>query len=224
MSVMFFHGCSQRVEAACYYQTNDPLVKCERFVGMHRQNPINRLAPLCLFGGEDLEWQLCEEIFDKDTPFRVQMTAFGVPLNKESVDFDAQIEHLKSLRNKTSDRMHFGKSVKLVADGGFFSNLMQLQWPGRIDGRDGHWITSPEVFRQAAKAFWDAGFVIHVHTSADLGLELVLDTLEHLQAHRPRFGRKFVIEHLGALKHRPKHLDVSDPFGGYFERIAIQNG
>jgi predicted amidohydrolase YtcJ len=74
---------------------------------------------------------------------------------------------------------------------------MQLQWPGRIDGRDGHWITSPEMLRQAAEAFWDAGFVIHVHTSADLGLELVLDTLEYLQARRPRFGRKFVIEHLG---------------------------
>ena len=149
------------------------------------------------FGGEELEWKLCEEIFDEDTPFRLQMTSFGVPLGADTVDFPARIAHFKSLREKTTARMHFGKSIKLVADGGFFSNLMQLQWPGRIDGRDGHWITSPEMLRLAAEAYWDAGFVIHVHTSADLGLELVLDTLEHLQARRPRFGRKFVIEHLG---------------------------
>jgi predicted amidohydrolase YtcJ len=149
------------------------------------------------FGGEELEWQLCEETFNEDTPFRVQLTPLGMPLGGESIDFRARVAHLKSLRARKTVRAHFGKSVKLLADGGFFSNLMQLQWPGRIDGRDGHWITSPEILRQAAEVYWDEGDVIHVHTSADLGLELVLDTLEHLQARKPRFGRKFVIEHLG---------------------------
>ncbi|UVO35725.1 amidohydrolase [Bradyrhizobium arachidis] len=150
-----------------------------------------------LCAGEELEWQLCQEAFDENTPFRVQMTPVGIPVGAESVDIPARMAHLKSLRAKKTVRAHFGKSVKLFADGGFFSNLMQLNWPGRIDGHDGHWITSPEILRQATEAYWDAGDVVHIHTSADLGLELVLDTLEHLQARRPRFGRKLVIEHLG---------------------------
>lgn len=154
------------------------------------------------FGGESVEWQICQSMFDETTPFRVQLTPLAVPvgagIDSGRIDYPARIAELQSFRlAKKTSRLHFGKSVKFLADGGFFSNLMQLQWPGRIDGRDGEWMTSPEVLREAVEAFWNAGFVIHVHTSADLGFELVLDILEDLQARRPRAGRKFVIEHLG---------------------------
>ncbi|WOH57686.1 amidohydrolase [Bradyrhizobium sp. BWC-3-1] len=162
-------------------------------------------------GGEELEWQLCQEAFDENTPFRVQMTPVGIPFGADSVDIPARMADLRSIRARKTVRAHFGKSVKLFADGGFFSNLMQLNWPGRIEGQDGHWITSPEILRQAAEAYWDAGNVIHIHTSADLGLELVLDTLEHLQARRPRFGRKLVIEHLGVST--PEQIQRAAEFG-----------
>jgi predicted amidohydrolase YtcJ len=56
---------------------------------------------------------------------------------------------------------------------------------------------APEIFEKVARLFWNEGFQIHVHCSAELGVELALDTLEKLQWERPRFNHRFTIEHFG---------------------------
>lgn len=68
---------------------------------------------------------------------------------------------------------------------------------GVLPSSHGRWVTSPEALYGIAEPMWKAGYAIHVHTSADLGLDLVLDTLARLQDIRPRFGHKFVVEHFG---------------------------
>ena len=55
----------------------------------------------------------------------------------------------------------------------------------------------PDLFLELARLYWQAGLQIHVHTTGDLGLELVLDTLQTLQDERPRFDHRFTIEHMG---------------------------
>jgi len=85
----------------------------------------------------------------------------------------------------------------LFTDGAFFSELMQVQAPGFIDGHNGEWLTAPEQFEAAARAYWNKGYRIHVHCTGDLGVELALDVLDRLQFERPRFDHRFTIEHFG---------------------------
>lgn len=153
-----------------------------------------------IIAGPELEWDLATRILERDdTPFRVQFTPTATPgAADDAFDMEAHVREITSWRKtRRTHRLHFGRSVKLFVDGGFFSSLMQLRWPGRTDGGHGEWMTPPERFQELAKYYWDRGFILHVHTSADLGMELVLETLEMLQAGKPRFGRKFIIEHLG---------------------------
>jgi predicted amidohydrolase YtcJ len=53
----------------------------------------------------------------------------------------------------------------------------------------------PEMFEERAKWYWDAGFQLHVHVNGDLGLDLVLDTVERRLAERPRDDHRTVIVH-----------------------------
>ncbi|MEQ1484241.1 amidohydrolase [Methyloglobulus sp.] len=130
-----------------------------------------------------------------DTPFR---TYFIPDVQTASLQngFDKALEWIKSLPETGTHRLRFLNSVKLFADGAFFSQYMQLK-VGYIDGHHGEWMTPPETFEKLALVYWKAGYKIHVHTNGDLGLDLVLDTLQKLQNERPRFDHRFTIEHMG---------------------------
>ena len=104
---------------------------------------------------------------------------------------------MREFEGRDTDRLFFGNSVKLFTDGGFFAELMQMREPGFIDGHHGEWLMSPESFYDHARAFWLEGKQIHVHCTGDMGVELALDTLEKLQAEKPRFNHRFTIEHFG---------------------------
>lgn len=186
----------------------------ETFKDIVHANGITTFGDMAFgrFGGEATEWSLATDVFDNDrTPFRVQFTTTGLPHYGAPQDLQSRLTSIKETYKQKTGRLSFGNSIKFFADGGFFSALMQLQWPGQLDGAHGHWITTPEVIREAAELYWDAGYVLHVHTSGDLGLEMVLDILEHLQARRPRFGRKFVIEHFGVST--PEQVERMAAFG-----------
>lgn len=91
--------------------------------------------------------------------------------------------------------------VKLFADGAIISQLMQMKDPyldrdGRPDpDHHGEWLMTPEVFEERSKAYWDAGFQLHIHVNGDLGLEMVLDTLERRLTETPRHDHRTVIVH-----------------------------
>jgi predicted amidohydrolase YtcJ len=71
---------------------------------------------------------------------------------------------------------------------------MQMK-DGYTDGHHGEWIMKPDDFAQAFKVYWDAGYQIHIHTTGDEGLELVLSTLERNLKENPRVDHRAVIVH-----------------------------
>jgi len=90
--------------------------------------------------------------------------------------------------------MFFAKQIKLFADGAIISQLMQMKQP-YTDGHHGEWIIPPAELEKRAKLFWDAGYQIHVHVNGDLGLDVVLATLEKRVKEAPRLDHRFVIVH-----------------------------
>jgi len=96
-----------------------------------------------------------------------------------------------------SHRIRIGRHVKLLADGAFFSRLMQMNPPGYPDGRHGAWLTEPDHLLAQARPFWNAGYDVHVHVNGDRGLDVVLDMLATLLSEKPRFDHRLCLEHMG---------------------------
>lgn len=146
----------------------------------------------------DMEWPALLEVMGRDdTPFRVQMVPRAADRAGAADDPAADLDRVRALAERGTDRLQFRDHVKLFTDGGFYAELMQLQAPGFIDGHEGEWLMLPETFETLARTFWNAGYRLHVHCTGDLGLELALDVLEKLQFERPRVNHRFTIEHFG---------------------------
>ncbi|WP_294536151.1 amidohydrolase [uncultured Rhodoblastus sp.] len=90
--------------------------------------------------------------------------------------------------------MFFPGQIKLFADGAIISQLMQMK-DGYTDGHKGEWIMSPEQLEERARLYWNAGYQLHIHVNGDLGLEVVLDTLERRLKENPRNDHRTVIVH-----------------------------
>lgn len=132
-----------------------------------------------------------------DCPVRVRLTPDVFALSVALGSPDKALDFIAGLPAKNTHHLIAGSGVKLFADGAFFSQRMQMNWPAYMDGHRGEWITAPEQFAALARLCWNAGHQIHVHTNGDLGLDLVLDTLEHLWNEKPRINHRFTIEHFG---------------------------
>src|SRR5208283_2125886 len=88
----------------------------------------------------------------------------------------------------------FNKQIKLFADGAIISQLMQMEG-GYTDGHHGEWMMTPRNLEERAKLYWDAGYQLHIHVNGDLGLETVLDVLEHRMGENPRSNHRSVVVH-----------------------------
>ena len=131
-----------------------------------------------------------------EVPFRTRLVAHGTILARgESPEKGPELAN--RLPEFNSHRLEFGRHIKLFSDGAFFSQLAQMQAPGYIDGHFGEWLATPEVLEQHIRAYWHAGYQIHVHVTGDLGLELTLDILQKMQDEKPRFNHGFTLEHFG---------------------------
>lgn len=160
-----------------------------------------------------MEWEATKAAFNNEhTPFRIELIPDGNALAGHERDNAAALDLINALPERNTHRLRFSDHVKLFTDGAFFSQLMQLQEPGYIDGHHGEWIMVPEQFEEAARLYWNAGYKIHVHCTGDLGVELALDVLEKLQWERPRFGHRFTIEHFGLST--PEQVQRLAEFGG----------
>ncbi|MDP7066079.1 MAG: hypothetical protein QF637_00485, partial [Acidimicrobiales bacterium] len=110
----------------------------------------------------ELEWAALEEtIGGPEVPFRTEFMPYAV--NTEGMvpgDDDQQrvglVQQIQSHRERNGHRLTFGNHVKMLADGGFFAELMRLNPPGYLDGHDGEWITPPEQFEATARVLWNA--------------------------------------------------------------------
>ena len=113
------------------------------------------------------------------------------------VDFTAGLAAIEPLAGGRNGKIWNLRAVKLFADGAMFSQLMQLRWPGYVDGHHGEWLMAPPVLREGVLAAWRAGYGIHVHVNGDAGMDAVLTGLEAAQAECPRFDHRFLVHHVG---------------------------
>ncbi len=123
------------------------------------------------------------------------LKVMGVPTH--CPEFAEGLKAIDAIQARSSRRIRFSKSVKLFADGAMFSQLMQMNPPGYIDGHHGEWLMAPEVLAEGVKVFWNAGYQIHVHVNGDGGMDAVLASLAAAQAQKPRFDHRFMMHHVG---------------------------
>ena len=121
----------------------------------------------------------------------------GIGPPDQPVAFEQGLAAMQPLFERAGPKVWFSKSVKLFADGAMFSQLMQMNPPGYIDGHHGEWLMAPDVLMQGVRTFWNAGWQVHVHVNGDGGMDAVLQVLEAAQAERPRFDHRFHLHHVG---------------------------
>jgi len=172
---------------------------------------LQRLKEVVHFGGHTTIGDLATGLFDfeseaaalaqwldgEDVPFRTRLVAHGMRMMAGGRTPEQGVAFADTLPARNTHRLRFGRHIKLFSDGAFFSQLAQLQEPGYIDGHHGEWLMPPEQLQTVMRAYWHAGYQIHVHVTGDLGLELALDCLETLQDEKPRFNHGFTLEHFG---------------------------
>ena len=115
----------------------------------------------------------------------------------QAVDFGAALAPMQALLERATPKVWFSRAVKLFADGAMFSQLMQMNPPGYIDGHAGEWLMTPKVLAQGVQTYWNASWQIHVHVNGDAGMDAVLAALEAAQQERPRFDHRFFMHHVG---------------------------
>ena len=140
---------------------------------------------------------LTEQLEGDDVPFRTRLVVHGTRLTHGGRKPEEGPAMAADLLRHNSHRLSFGRHIKLFSDGAFFSQLAQMQEPGYIDGHHGEWLAAPEELERHIRAYWHAGYQIHVHVTGDLGLELTLDILQKMQEEKPRFSHGFTFEHFG---------------------------
>jgi len=172
---------------------------------------LERLKKVVHHGGHTTIGDLATGLFDFETeattlaqllegnevPFRTRLVAHSARMSGGGRTLEQAVEKAEGLVERNSHRLHFGKHIKMFSDGAFFSALAQLQAPGYIDEHHGEWLMPPEILEKNIRAYWHAGFQIHVHVTGDLGLELAIDVLEKMQFERPRFNHGYTFEHFG---------------------------
>jgi predicted amidohydrolase YtcJ len=131
-----------------------------------------------------------------DSPVRVRLTPDVAGIAAQT-SADAAFDFVGTIADGNTGHVFFNNGIKLFADGAMFSQLMQLNAPGYIDGHSGAWITQPTAFAVLAQRYWNAGYQIHVHANGDAGVDMALATLEKLAAEHPRSDHRFTIEHYG---------------------------
>lgn len=140
-------------------------------------------------------WPVVSEVFGA-APFRTLMIAdsrvFGEPAGGAE-----SLKGMAALRSLETPNITWVKQVKLFADGAFYSQLMQMNPPGYLDGHHGEWMMTPDDLMARARRFWHAGYQIHVHTNGDMGVDVVINLLETLLDEMPRDDHRFTLHHLG---------------------------
>lgn len=165
-----------------------------------------------LFGAVDPEYQLAALeacIERKNRPLRIVNIADARGFSNRAIGrkvmgnpnecppFEAGLAAIESMLPRESRRVRFSKAVKLFADGAMFSQLMQMNPPGYIDGHQGEWLMSPAVLAEGVRVFWEAGYQVHVHVNGDGGMDSVLAALGAAQEKKPRFDHRFMVHHVG---------------------------
>lgn len=138
---------------------------------------------------------LQQTIFEKQSPVSMHVIGNGKTLALNGLDSALAI--LDDFQNRSNAQIQYlPKQVKLLADGAFYSQLMQMD-EGYLDGHHGEWITPPEELKMAAEAYWQEGYQLHIHVNGDKGVNVVLDIIDGLLQQYPREDHRTVLHHYG---------------------------
>ena len=132
-----------------------------------------------------------------DSPIRVRLTPDVGALTNTLKSEEAAFNFIKDIGGNNNRHLFTNGAIKLFADGAMYSQAMQLNAPGYIDGHKGEWISPPDQFNKDLTRYWDAGYHIHVHSNGDGGITMVLDGLERVLNSKPRVDHRLSIEHYG---------------------------
>ncbi len=167
----------------------------------------------------DMELQAFQAVLNDDSvPFRTYIVSS--PLLMQQKWGDKTFEKTAALEQLSTDRLIFLKQIKTFADGAFVSQLMQMDFPGYIDGHQGKWIVPPEKLADLNLPYWQNGFGIHIHVNGDKGVDASLDMVEALLLKQPRWDHRVTLHHFGLSTQdqitRAAKLGVELSVNGYY--------
>ena len=139
-------------------------------------------------------WSLRWEIGNR--PYRFVLVPNAMYFSNELNSTREVVAAAQDLLGKSSDRIRVQKHIKYYADGAIYSQLMQMTQP-YLDGHHGEWMIPPERQTELLRAFWQAGWDVHIHVNGDAGLDKVLDDVERMRAELPAHNPRIVLEHYG---------------------------
>lgn len=160
---------------------------------MHRAGVTALNEPGAQVGPEQLA--LYQSVLGhSDTPFTTTLIVDGRTMFERHRE--GAIDHTREIiASAAAGKVRFlDGQIKFFADGAIVSQKMQMR-EGYLDGHRGEWMTEPDDFKAAWQLYWDAGFNPHIHVNGDLGLDMVLDTLDAALARTPRDDHRSVIVH-----------------------------
>ena len=171
---------------------------------MLRQNGITTISDMAtgIFGSYAMEAGLISATFAaKGVPVRVMLMPYASEVSARAGSL-AQAPSLiaKEEIAASSNKVFTNNRVKILSDGAFFAPAMKLDNPAYLDGRDGKWLTEPELLAEQIRNFWQAGLSLHIHVNGDAGLDTVLDAVENLPRNEQQLDQQIVLEHLGVSR------------------------
>ena len=145
----------------------------------------------------DSEMTMLESVIkDNELPLHMFLVgnAKGMAPDGDEV---AAVQAIAALPDRNTETLtYLSRQVKLLADGAFYSQLMQMQ-DGYLDGHHGEWLTPPDDLLRIARRYWLEDFQIHIHVNGDEGVRVVLNMIERLNEEHPRPNHRTVLHHFG---------------------------
>jgi predicted amidohydrolase YtcJ len=177
-----------------------------------------------IFGDPDGEIALVRSVMETSkAPARMVLTPIITDFVARKVSPEDALNQAKEWTEGNSHRVKFDGHFKLMMDGAAFSGLGQMDFPGYIDGHKGVWMAPLETTYKYAETFWNAGYQIHAHTNGDKSAAALIDIVARLQAQKPRFDHRTILEHFmyakeDQLQHL-KDLGVAVSANPYYQYI-----
>ena len=159
-------------------------------------------ARLCVRAGVTTATDLAAELSEATVDMGIRVTyADNFPVRIMSLRFhhgvtpNELIEHVKILREQSTDRFRLGK-IKVVADGSIQGFSARMNWPGYFNGApNGLWYIAPEQMLAIYEMALEFDIQVHTHTNGDEATDLVLETLEAALKKHPTNHHRFTIQH-----------------------------
>jgi predicted amidohydrolase YtcJ len=194
--------------------------------GVARDAGVTTVADM-LYGGIDFdaEWRdTLAATNNPDFPVRIQLVADATTMGLKFGD--KSLETYFGFLERNTDKAYV-RNVKFFTDGSLPLMSSRVNFPGFLDGSNGSVNAIPwDKLTVSLAPYWEAGLQIHIHANGDMALDQALDSLEQLQAAKPRFDHRYTIEHFSISNsmqpRRIAALDANVSGNPYFTHYRSQ--